>query len=268
VSSTCSNSQPPLVSQRAVYIWAAVVVAVTSAITLYFCFAPSMAGGMDMPGGWTMSMMWMRMPGQSAFAAALMFQAMWLAMMIAMMLPSALPLLLLYRKAAAFAGEKHLALSTWGLASGYFLTWVGFGIVAYAIGIAISNAAMRSDCISRLMPVLCAAALIFAGIYQLTHWKSACLRHCRDPMCMVAGHLQGGPLAAARMGLHHGFFCALCCWPLMLIQLALGVMNLAVMIIIALAIAAEKLLPVGNHIAKIIGIASIVGGIFMLRHAR
>jgi len=49
---------------------------------------------MEMPGGWTMSMMWMRMPGQTWFASALSFQFMWLAMMVTMMMPSALPMFL------------------------------------------------------------------------------------------------------------------------------------------------------------------------------
>jgi hypothetical protein len=35
------------------------------AATAYFC--RSMCGDMEMPGGWTMSMMWMRMPGQTWF---------------------------------------------------------------------------------------------------------------------------------------------------------------------------------------------------------
>ena len=38
------------------------------AATIYFC--RSMGGGMDMPGGWMMSMMWMRMHGLTWFASA------------------------------------------------------------------------------------------------------------------------------------------------------------------------------------------------------
>jgi hypothetical protein len=43
---------------------------------------------MPMPGGWTMSMMWMRMPGQTWLAVAASFTGMWLVMMAVMMLRS------------------------------------------------------------------------------------------------------------------------------------------------------------------------------------
>ena len=81
--------------------------------TAYYCRA--MAGGMDMPGGWTMSMMWMRMPGQTWFASAISFLLMWLAMMVAMMLPSALPTFLKTRRQWA---------SLCYVASGYFAIWL------------------------------------------------------------------------------------------------------------------------------------------------
>ena len=41
-----------------------------------------------MPGGWTMSMTWMRMPGQTWPGVAASFLGMWVVMMVAMMLPS------------------------------------------------------------------------------------------------------------------------------------------------------------------------------------
>src|SRR6266436_9727044 len=71
--------------------------------TAYFC--RSMCCEMQMPGGWTMSMMWMRMPGQTWAASAAMFMLMWLAMMVAMMLPSALPMLLNFRR--SLIGNRH-----------------------------------------------------------------------------------------------------------------------------------------------------------------
>ena len=64
-----------------------------------------MAGGMPMPGGWTMGMMWMRMPGQGWTAAAAMFVVMWAAMMVAMMLPSTWPMLRLYHRVVVFKEE-------------------------------------------------------------------------------------------------------------------------------------------------------------------
>jgi predicted metal-binding membrane protein len=249
---------PFRLSEQTVYAAALLIFIASAVIILYF--NQSMSGGMRMPGNWSMSMMWMPMPGQSWLGAALMFAGMWLAMMIAMMLPSTLPMLLLYRRAVAFRGESRLGFPTLALGSGYFLVWSLFGLVAYAGGLAISRAAMTWTSVSRIVPLGAAAGLIVAGVYQVTPWKSACLKHCRDPLAFVAHHLGGGWRGAVRLGLHHGAFCAACCWALMLIQLVLGVMNLVVMTAVAIAIALEKLLPNGETIARIIGAVAILGG--------
>ncbi len=237
----------------------------TAAATLWG--ARAMQAGMPMPGGWRMSMMWMRMPGQSWTVTTALFLLMWAAMMLAMMLPSTLPMLIIYRRAIAFAGEPHLGLCTWAMGAGYFGVWTLFGAVAYGIGIAITQGAMHYEVVSRAVPFAVGGALVMAGIWQLTPWKSACLRHCRDPLELVASHLHVGAAGALRFGVHHGAFCAACCWGLMLIQLALGVMDLRIMTAVALLIAAEKLLPWGAGFARAIGIASIIGGVALIAQA-
>lgn len=227
----------------------------------------SMSGGMSMPGDWTMSMMWMRMPGQSWLSAGAVFAIMWLLMMIAMMLPSALPTLLVYRKTLRFRAEPHLALATWCLTAGYFGVWLLFGVISYMAGVGIARAAMGSETLSRAIPPACGGALIVAGAYQLTPWKSACLRHCRDPLHLIARHLGRGWRGGLGLGVHHGAFCAGCCWGLMLIQLALGIMNLSAMVAVAAVISAEKLLPQGGRIARAAGVFAIGAGAAMAARA-
>lgn len=254
------------------YALTLVVFAAACAVTFYFNH--SMSGGMPMSGGWTMSMMWMPMGG--AVVSATLFTLMWLAMMVAMMLPSTMPMLLLYRRVMSFraanngaAAEREtrdrqsrmVAVSTLVVASGYFFIWTMFGVVAYAIGSLMARGAMHWDAFSRTLPLAGGVALCIAGIYQLTPWKSVCLTHCRDPLSVVAGHLQGGLFGAFKLGIHHGAFCAACCWALMAIQLVLGVMNLGVMAAVALVIALEKLLMRGEWVAKAVGSAAIIGGI-------
>jgi len=214
-----------------------------------------------MPGNWTMSMMWMPMGGE--LSAAAIFTVMWLAMMVAMMLPSTMPMLLLYRRAAAFRGEEHLGQAMFVLGGGYFFVWTLFGVVAYLIGVIITRGAMHSDTFSRALPFAGGLALCIAGIYQLTPWKSACLKHCRDPLTLVADHLHRGRVGALRIGIHHGAFCAACCWALMLIQLVLGVMNLTAMVAVAVVIALEKLLPRGERLARAVGLAAIAAGVII-----
>jgi predicted metal-binding membrane protein len=172
-----------------------------------------------------------------------------------------MPILLLYRRAAAFRGEDHLGQAMVALGGGYFFVWTLFGVVAYWIGVIITRAAMHSEAFSRAVPFAGGIALCVAGTYQLTPWKSACLKHCRDPLTLVARHLHGDRFGALRLGIHHGTFCAACCWALMLIQLVLGVMNLTVMVAVAVVIALEKLLPKGEWLARAIGLASIVAGV-------
>jgi predicted metal-binding membrane protein len=235
----------------------------TAAYTIYCTRA--MGAGMNMPGGWTMSMMWMPMPGQSLAASAAMFIAMWTAMMVAMMLPSAMPMILVYRRVTVFHGISDSSPRTALVAADYFAVWGAFGIGVFAGGALWARAAMSWPAFSRAVPAVSAACLILSGLYQLTPWKSSCLKHCRDPLTVLADHLHGGRLGALQLGLHHGGFCALCCSSLMLIQIVLGMMNLVVMTLIASVIALEKILPGGVLIARLVGLLAIAAGAYMLR---
>ena len=246
--------------ERRVYVAATVAFAAALAPVLYF--SKTMAGAMPMPGGWKMSMAWMPMGGWAT--ATLMFAFMWLAMMVAMMLASTLPVVLLFRRVQVFRGTAHPAWLSAVLASGYFLAWSGFGAAAYGGGVLVTQLAMRSVALSRAVPTLASLALIVAGLFQLTSWKQSCLRHCRDPLLLVADHAGTGWRGAFRLGLHHGAFCIACCWALMLVQLAVGIMNLALMAVIALAIAMEKMLSRGPLLARVAGGLIAMAGVLGL----
>jgi predicted metal-binding membrane protein len=234
---------------------------VTAAYTLHA--ALHMKGGMNMSGNWTMPMMWMRMPGQSLVGAAATFLLMWQAMMIAMMLPSSWPMLELYARVARHAEHKRPLLDTFLVAASYFAVWGAFGCLAFVIGIEISHAAMVSVHTSRWIPGIAGAALILAGVWQLTPLKLSCLKHCREPLLFLGHAYRHGIWGAVRVGLHHGAFCAACCWALMTMQLLLGVMNLAVMIAVAAIIAIEKLWRRGPMLARLVGAVSIGAGLFL-----
>jgi predicted metal-binding membrane protein len=229
-----------------------------------FYAARGMSGGMLMPGGWTMPMMWMVMPGQSRGGSALVFLLMWQAMMIAMMLPSSWPTLELYSRVARHTGQRHPMFNTVLAGAGYFTVWGVFGAVAFAAGFEISRAAMFSAQLSRWIPAAAGVSLVLAGVWQLTPLKQSCLKHCREPLLFLGHAYKPGVWGGFRVGLHHGAFCAACCWALMLMQMILGVMNLAVMAGVAAIIATEKLWKRGPLLARLVGAVSIILGIALV----
>lgn len=96
------------------------------------------------------------------------------------------------------------------------------------------------------------------GVYQLSPLKYRCLSHCRSPLGHLVHYLGfQGPLRDLRAGISHGWFCLGCCWALMVLMIAFGVMNIAAMIVLAIVIAVEKTWRYGEHFARIIGIGSI-----------
>jgi predicted metal-binding membrane protein len=228
--------------------------------------AAIMSGAMPMPGGWSMSMAWMAMGTQSAAQRAAMFLVMWTVMMVAMMLPSVMPMVLLHRKLIAARAEQGRTGvgSNLLLLVGYFAVWTGFGALAYLIGISITSAAMHSVSLSRAVPIATGVVLTVAGLYQLTSWKLACLSHCRSPLEFFAHHQIRRRVDSLMFGVHHGAYCAACCWALMAIQLALGVMSLPLMGALALVIYLEKCWKHGEALASVIGILAIAGGILFV----
>jgi predicted metal-binding membrane protein len=218
------------------------------AATAYFC--RSMCSEIQMPGGWRMSMMWMRMPGQTWAASAISFLLMWQAMMVAMMLPSALPMFLRTRR-------RRASLSC--MASGYFAIWLAAGVGIYALGTAFAAVAMRLELFSRAVPWLLCASLIAAGAIQFTRWKMTHLLRCRSPFGCAISCPQDE--TSFRLGCKQGTACCLCCAGPLTMQLALGIMNPVVMIVVAIVITAEKLLPRPVIIARLVGLSAMTAGV-------
>ena len=79
---------PERAPDRAFFGVSALLFAASAAVTIVWCASMAEMDGMPMPGGWTMSMAWMRMPEQTWLGAAASFLAMWVVMMVAMMMPS------------------------------------------------------------------------------------------------------------------------------------------------------------------------------------
>ncbi len=66
------------------------------------------------------------------------------------------------------------------------------------------------------------------------------------------------------MGVHHGLFCVGCCWSLMLLLFAGGVMNLVWIAGLAILVLLEKVLPLGEWLARSSGAVLVTAGIILL----
>ena len=223
-----------------------------------------MSGGMTMPGGWTMSMAWMRMPGQTWPVVAASFLGMWVVMTVAMMLPSLVPMLRRYRDEVAGEGQTRLGGLMALVGVGYFVVWTLFGVAAFPLGLALATIEMQQPALARAVPIAIGVVVLIAGFFQFTPWKARHLACCRDaPECALA------PDAATawRHGVRLGFHCSLCCAGLMAILLAVGVMNLGAMAAVAAVITVERFAPTGERAARVVGAAIVALAVFLIARA-
>ena len=190
---------------------------------------------------------------------------MWAIMMIAMMLPSAMPFVL------AFGGEHRRRqarnlpyTSAVVFLAGYFALWTAFSAIAAALQQFLHHGAMLSVRIAAATPLFAGTIVFAAGVYQLTPFKDACLRHCRSPLSFLLSDWREGAWGAFRMGMGHGLFCLGCCWLLMLLPLAGGVMNLGWMAAITAFVLVEKGAPGGPWFGRVAGVAMAGAGLWMM----
>ncbi len=207
-------------------------------------------------------MLAMMMPGDAPWTAAqfALTLAMWWVMMVAMMLPSAAPVILLYARAAGTARPP-----TESFALGYLLIWGFFSLLATLAQWRLALAALLSPmAMATSSRALVAALLIAAGAYQISPWKDACLRQCRNPAQFLSRYYRPGRTGALRMGMIHGGWCVGCCWLLMALLFAGGVMNLTWIAALTLLVALEKLLPWSRAVSVMAGLACILWGWWIL----
>jgi predicted metal-binding membrane protein len=213
-----------------------------------------------------MDLVAMAMPSNGAWGLMdlLVVLAMWAVMMVAMMVPSATPMLLTFATVARSrrAQEKSL-FPVWMFLAGYLVLWTAFSLAATLAQWALHSLLFISPMMVGTSPVLGSVLLVLAGIYQWTPFKQACLRHCRTPLQFLLAHWQDGTAGAFLIGLRHGAYCLGCCWLLMAILFAVGVMNLAWIAALSVFVLLEKIIPRGLWVAKVAGLILIGFGGWM-----
>jgi predicted metal-binding membrane protein len=216
-----------------------------------------MYGQMTGASAWMMTAIW-------DLPHLLLLWAMWAVMMAGMMLPSASPMLLLYglaaRRSTHGTGARHI----YAFAGGYLIVWTVFSLAATTLQRMLAALLLVSPMMEVTSPAVGAALLLIAGAYQLTPLKQACLRTCQSPLGFLMSHWRTGVSGAFLMGFEHGAYCVGCCWALMLLLFAGGVMNLTVIAALTAFVAFEKLARLGMRGARITGALLIAVGVWML----
>jgi predicted metal-binding membrane protein len=191
---------------------------------------------------------WMPMPGETRLAAAAGFLAMWVAMMGAMMIPSLVPTLARDRPALESPGPAVAGAS-------YFAVWALVGAGIYVVGTALVAAELRWPALGPATPIARGVVLVAAGWVQLTPWKARHLACCREGRPGV-----GRAEAGWRRGINLGVDCVLCCVPFMTLLVVTGMLNLATIVLTALAITVERLARQPALVVRLAGLLVIGAG--------
>jgi predicted metal-binding membrane protein len=179
------------------------------------------------------------------------FVPVWTLMMAAMMLPSVTPMASLYAKTF----RDNRAVRTAGMVAGYLTVWAAVGLPAYGL-------AWLAGWLTGMHPgaahVLAVAVFASCGVYQLSGLKDRCLAHCRSPLGLLLHYgSYRGRLRGLRVGVHHGAYCLGCCWALMVILIAVGVMNVSAMVGLAALVLSEKAWRWGPAAGRLAGVAAL-----------
>jgi predicted metal-binding membrane protein len=184
-------------------------------------------------GGWLASLWQMRgmdMGAATSLGSPASFVGIWMSMMAAMMLPAAVPAI-----RSVVRTDSRFVAGLWFVAS-YLAVWLAFGIAAYGLYREHGHATAG-------------VLTILAGVYELTPFKRACRERCRERV---------------RSGGRFGVYCLGSSVGLMLMLLALGVMNIGLMVGVTAIVLAQKLLPPRPFLDVTLALAIVALGVVVV----
>ncbi|WP_259649739.1 DUF2182 domain-containing protein [Shewanella sp. c952] len=190
---------------------------------------------------------------------------MWAIMMAGMMLPSAAPVILLVEKLNQQRKRRHNSYApSLYFMLGYLLAWSFYSAIITLVQYALHHLSLLNSMMVSANSTFTAILLLIAGVYQFTPLKQACLSQCRSPISFISTQWREGVTGAIWMGFKHGQTCLGCCWFLMALLFATGVMNLKWILLLTLLVMLEKLLPFGEISSRIIGVILIASGLYCM----
>ena len=186
---------------------------------------------------------------------------MWGAMTLAMMLPSAAPMIFTYAEIADTAAQKsEPVVSPFMLALGYTVVWLAFSAVATVAQYLLTRAAVLDPSMASVSSLFSGAVFIGAGFYQFSALKLACLKQCQSPFPFFFSNWATTPRGVFRLGVKQGLFCLGCCWAMMVVMFAVGIMNVVWMAALGIVMTVEKMTS-GKRFTYVIGVLSIAAGL-------
>ncbi|WP_111418867.1 DUF2182 domain-containing protein [Rhodoplanes roseus] len=192
---------------------------------------------------------------------------MWSAMALAMMLPTAGPMILTYAEIAATAARRgEPTVSPVALIVGYAGVWLAFALVAAAVQAGLARLALLDPAMSSASPLFSGAVFVGAGVYQFSPLKYACVTRCQRPFPFFLLHWTSRAGGVVRLGMRQGLLCLGCCWAMMLVMFAVGVMNVVWMALLGIVMGAEKI-AVTTRFSKAIGVVFLLIGAWMIGDA-
>jgi predicted metal-binding membrane protein len=244
----------------------ALLFATSVAVTIVWCGSMSAMGDVRMPGGWTMSMLWMRPSGLGWVGAGASFIGMWGVMMVAMMLPSFVPELWRLHLALGSSGAGRPGALTVVVGLTYFIAWTLVGVAVFPLGVSIAALMMGAPALARAGPMAAGAMVLFAGALQLTSWKAhppAIWRHSSPQGRTVGANTR----AAVNHGIRLTLECGRCCLAYMAILLAVGIMDLRAMALVTTGITVERLASDAVRARRMTGVVALGTGLFLIVRA-
>lgn len=241
------------VSREQAIVGLSVVAIAALAWAYLFSLSQDMRSMDDMPG--------MAMSPEPA--PYLLTAIMWAVMMVGMMLPGALPMILLFTTVQQKQGRIPV-LTTGTFAAGYLVVWVGFAAAAAALQVELGQVALLSQSLALVSKRLAGLTFLVAAAYEFSPLKDRCLTLCSSPIGFIMSHWKPGFAGAFHMGVSHGAFCVGCCWALMLLLFAAGVMNLLWVAALAVLVLVQKVLPYRRMTTAVAGTAMAVAGLVLI----
>lgn len=214
----------------------------------------------------------MPMAGMVDTVAFGLFTAIWGIGMVAMMFPSLVPMVYAMIASTRKTFEERLVSplmlrTAIGLRSGLFIAgyvavWTLVGVAFYLTIAIVAQTSLPVSIGS--FDLWAGLILLGTGLYQFSPWKQEALSKCRSPMGFVLTRWRNRGSGALVMGADYGLFCTRCCWVLMAGLLTVGAMSLPLMGLFSIIIFAEKILPFGQTVSKLVGLAFMAVAVILL----